>query len=270
MRVEGDMPETGDQPNPPKPVRTWRPMVAWTLGILAALGLAWFVGAVAVPVWTTKAIVTAYATQEIDEPTAIERLGGQEAAARRLALYLRMPKCWRHRPTICLPTDEADEAAFLLFACGRPGALVVPRLLESRDAEILRAVSCWGLGGLHTRHPDGQHPWLDPELYTRTLAGLVQVTSDRESGDETLRWDVGEGLVALLRVRPVPGIPKAAVPHLVRALEAESIAARCAAIAALADSGDPRSRPAVEVMLMDGERAVSSAAAEALKKIRGE
>ncbi len=261
---------TSSAAHPTPPLRTWRPMAAWTAAILLALSLAWFVGAVVVPVWQTKTIVTAYATQGIDESTAVERLGGQERAARRLALYLRMPKSWRHKPIICVPTDEADEAAFLLFACGRPGALVVPRLLESRDAEILRAVSCWGLGDLRTRHPDGQHPWLDPELYTRTLAGLLRVTSDQEIGDEVLRWDVGEGLVALLRVRPVPSIPRAAVPCLVRALEAESIAARCAAIEALADSGDPRARPAVEAMLMDEERAVSSAAAEALKKIRGE
>jgi hypothetical protein len=38
------MPEVTDQPA--KPLRTWRPMVLWTAGILLALGSAWFATAV--------------------------------------------------------------------------------------------------------------------------------------------------------------------------------------------------------------------------------
>lgn len=37
-----------------KPVRTWRPMILWTAAILLALGLAWFVGAVALPLVKAK------------------------------------------------------------------------------------------------------------------------------------------------------------------------------------------------------------------------
>jgi hypothetical protein len=40
--------------DPAPPLRTWRPMAAWTGAILLALGLAWFVGAVVVPVWQVR------------------------------------------------------------------------------------------------------------------------------------------------------------------------------------------------------------------------
>ena len=119
MRVEGDMPETGDQPNPPKPVRTWRPMVAWTLGILAALGLAWVVGAVAVPLWQVRrAMLTS------DE---IESLGGARAAARKLCLYIRMPE-WL--------APERKRAVYLLEKCNPDNVPEWIILLDDRDPSV--------------------------------------------------------------------------------------------------------------------------------------
>ncbi|MBN2130871.1 MAG: hypothetical protein JW741_15320, partial [Sedimentisphaerales bacterium] len=53
------MPDVGDRP--PSPRRTWVPMTLWASSILLALGLAWFVGAVVVPVWRVRRCVTAYA-----------------------------------------------------------------------------------------------------------------------------------------------------------------------------------------------------------------
>ena len=47
--------EPADQPA--KPLRPWRPMAAWTAGIVLALGLAWVVAAVVVPVWQVRAAV---------------------------------------------------------------------------------------------------------------------------------------------------------------------------------------------------------------------
>jgi hypothetical protein len=52
------MPEAAEQPA--KPRRTWLPMTLWTAGILLALGLAWFVGAVVVPVWQVRSTVVGF------------------------------------------------------------------------------------------------------------------------------------------------------------------------------------------------------------------
>ena len=78
------MPDRADQPEPSKPVRTWRPILLWAAGLLLALGLAWFIGAVTVPIWQVRAAV---AHTDID----VARLGGPSAAIRKVDLYLRMP-----------------------------------------------------------------------------------------------------------------------------------------------------------------------------------
>ncbi len=86
-----------------RPLRTWRPMAAWTAGILLALGLAWFVGAVVVPLLQVRAAVGRCAA-EVESPSSdqvslvsevapreVARLGGPERAARLLGIYLALP-----------------------------------------------------------------------------------------------------------------------------------------------------------------------------------
>ena len=83
-------------PLPARPPRTWRPIALWTAGMLLALGLAWFVGAVVMPVWQTRSFLTS--DEEYEDGAAInqgrwnlvQRLGGQEKAASKLHLYLRL------------------------------------------------------------------------------------------------------------------------------------------------------------------------------------
>lgn len=74
-----------------------RGAVLWTAGIFAALGLAWFIGAVAVPFWQTRALLSKSFTRAgspMEHPRVlIGKLGGPERAPARLRLYLRMPKC---------------------------------------------------------------------------------------------------------------------------------------------------------------------------------
>lgn len=74
-------------------------MVLWTAGILLALGLAWFVGAVVVPVWQVRSkmghvqwFVSGPVTKVAGGEEIVADLGGQETAARKLTLYLCMPR----------------------------------------------------------------------------------------------------------------------------------------------------------------------------------
>ena len=117
------MPEDGDQPA--KPPRTWRPMVGWTLGILAVLGLAWFVGAVAVPVWQVRRVIREPSTVGLEED--IQRLGGPDRAAPKLGRYLGMPDPLAERK---------PRAASLLGFCGRQAVPILVRATSRADREV--------------------------------------------------------------------------------------------------------------------------------------
>jgi hypothetical protein len=77
---------------PAKPGKNLRGAVLWTAGILLALALAWFVGAVAVPFFQVRAIVREFGgiPSNVAAPY-IKRLGGPERAGARLALFVRLP-----------------------------------------------------------------------------------------------------------------------------------------------------------------------------------
>jgi HEAT repeat protein len=85
-------PDLPVEPIPTPPLRTWRPMALWSAGILLALGLLWFIGAVVVPVWQVRAEF-ARAAAKNGKPTAFawEQLGNRGQAIRKLRLYLRAP-----------------------------------------------------------------------------------------------------------------------------------------------------------------------------------
>jgi hypothetical protein len=103
-------------------------MLAWTAAILAALALAWFIGAVVVPVWQTRKVVTTYAHDRNYQAASvyIARLGGNRQAARRLRGYLHLPR-W--------VAGERLDAVSLLGCCGEEAA---PGLVEMlRDQEML-------------------------------------------------------------------------------------------------------------------------------------
>jgi hypothetical protein len=124
--------EPAEQPT--KPPRTWRPMVAWTLGILAALGLAWFVGAVAWPVWQVRGIAKSWEGGRYHPMYAgrffsseIAQLGGPASASRKLGIYLRMPVG---------SSENRCTAAAILGECGDPALPELRRLLEDRDARV--------------------------------------------------------------------------------------------------------------------------------------
>ena len=135
------MPEPAEQPSPAKPPRTWRPMVGWTLGILAALGLCWFVGAVLVPVWGVRAVLVS-ASDMTTEPgeNVIESLGGSQDAARRLGLYLRLPG---------FLVPHRRLAASILGQCGHYACSELARCSEDQDCDVRRE-AVEALGRLRT------------------------------------------------------------------------------------------------------------------------
>ncbi len=99
---------------PGKPGPSRKAIIGWTVAMLAVAGLAWFVGAVVVPVRRTADVLRERdAARSITrEQTAafLDRLGGPDLARRRLEFYLCLPP-WvaRHR----------RQAVLLLRDCGR-------------------------------------------------------------------------------------------------------------------------------------------------------
>jgi len=142
------MPEPAEQPA--KPLRTWRPMAAWTAGILLALGLIWFVAAVVVPVWQTDKVLRAprphperllvpyerWRSGELEPYVeAVNSLGGPETASGRLSVYLRTPR--RIAP-------HKAKAIFILGLCGPHAVPALRRAVKDTD-EGLRCQAIWAL-----------------------------------------------------------------------------------------------------------------------------
>jgi hypothetical protein len=127
---------------PVRPPRAWRPMAGWTLGILLALGLAWFVGAVVVPFQrarealgllrtsppgetVTLPITTASARDRYGK--VIQHLGGPDRAVRPMAVYIRAPRrC----------ADMRLAAVYTLHYCGRQADPVLKGLLGDNDPHV--------------------------------------------------------------------------------------------------------------------------------------
>lgn len=271
-------PPTGDEPVAPKPPRTWRPMVFWTAGILAALGLAWFVGAVVVPVWQMcRAVESSQregftsSSSELADRT-VSGLGGRRRAADRLALYLRLPD----RLAPC------KAYALVLFnACepeGRPPVDALAGLLADPDPETRRQAAHWlgrigaeagpAVPALVAALDDDRK--IDPiKLDTGPWYGSLDYCRD---DPWQVRW---YATVALGRIGPEA---RAAVPRLIELLDSEDAEMRLATIGALGSIG-PDAAAAVPRLLeirrgnADGQvRSVSQvqkAAAAALAKIRG-
>jgi hypothetical protein len=114
-------------------------MILWTAGILLALGLAWFVGAVAVPVFEVRAVVREWYTggyhpmyKDTFFAKDIKGLGGPRAAARKLSLYL-------HAPESLAPRKEFVVS--VLGECGEPAVPELERLLQHRNPSIRQAAA---------------------------------------------------------------------------------------------------------------------------------
>jgi hypothetical protein len=231
------MPEPSDQPA--KPLRTWRPMVLWTAGLLLVLGLVWFVAAAVVaPVWEVRNWV---GCAELSPDETVAELGGPEHAARKLAMYMRMPKGL---------APDRKGASKLLAACLKSGAssAAAPlcRALADPDPKV-RADTAWALGDINA-------------AAVGTLPALINSLAD---GNDWVRHAAARAL-GRIGTEAWP-----AVPALARALRDSAWHVRFRAAVALMCIG-PAAAPATPELakaLGDPEAAVRQWAAKALEAI---
>jgi hypothetical protein len=197
-------------------------MVFWITGLLATLGLVWFVGAVVLPYaqvrWAIRDLMEHADTYE-DNHSAREHylavvgsLGGSEAAIRKVRFYLRLPRPLAPHP---------EEAVGILGDCGPAGFHEAFGLMDDQ-AQAVR------------------------ERAGLALLGMMEFEDD---------WGLDQ---------------------LSRSLKHEDPAVRRRAASALEIAGTTgyASREKVQALLKpvtaDPDTTVRAAAAEALKKIRGE
>jgi HEAT repeat protein len=268
------MPEPADQLTPP--LRTWRPMAAWTGAILLALGLAWFLASETVVLYRAHAILCQKASLSPEE--SLRRLGGPERAARTLTLYLRLPGWW---------ANQREMAVYLLGRCGKAAvpaliralsdpspyvqvaaastlsnlagesSAVVPALLESLGdpAPELRAVAAHALGAVGRGQPAVVPALIrtldDPEPRVRyfAAAGLGRLGQEAAGAVPALlaKLTDPEGEVRKMAVVALgqigPGA-KAAVPQLMAHFRRECAAEVATALSAIG----PDARAAVPML----------------------
>ena len=138
------------------PPRTWRPMALWSAGVLLALGLAWFVAAMAVP---------CHQGREAAKTKDTERLGPPAEAARKLAIYLLVS---RLRPR---GDEEAirREAALMLFSMAGDEAFPGLQSAVSDPDEHIRDLAVQSFGMKY------------PERASETVPLLIGALRDRDS-----------------------------------------------------------------------------------------
>lgn len=227
---------TGEQSKGKSGLST-RGAVLVTLGIVAILGMALFVGLWVIPFVKISNFVADYPVGPWAQK-AIVRLGGKGRVARRLTTYLRLPR-WL--------APKKKSAVVLLSYCGEPAVDILVETL-GKNAPDLRLMAVVSLSRLKS-HARNAVPALiralrvDDEFFRSLVAG------------------------ALGSIGPDA---RAAVPVLVEALEDESKHVRSKSAQALGAIG-PDSKPAVprliEMMKDDGDKFARARAALALGRI---
>jgi hypothetical protein len=227
-------------PSPAPPLRTWRPMVLWTLAILLALGL---IGAVALVVIPTlrlrgkmircQAAVAGYPHiwPEDHARAAVAELGSPRRAILCLRLYRALPDSMAPYP---------EHTIAMLGYCGRPAMPTLLRCLGDEHPTI-RGLAAEALGSLR-----------DPE----TIGPIAALLDDAD------RFPRESAAIAFGRI----GDPRA-LPLLARTL-GDDVVVRGYAVRSIASIGGPEAIPLLEKAAQDQDQYVRAAAAEALAKIR--
>ena len=140
---EPNLPQEGAAVERSGPSR--KAIFGWGVAMLAALGLAWFAGAVVWPVWEVRGVIQRHheaskhsylgslESSGWELPSfpvgadAIRELGGPEAATRKLNLYLRMPEVIAPHKSLAPELWRGSKGggkAFLIKALSHPEPIV--------------------------------------------------------------------------------------------------------------------------------------------------
>jgi hypothetical protein len=250
-------PEAGGGPRSPDPASrsSWRPIIVWTGGILLLAGLAWFVGAVAVPMIRMHRAVGRLPVKNYGP--VIESLGGDEEACRLIGRSLYWPR---------FLAPDRSRAAWLLDLC-KGGRGVLAEVLCDRGAPADARIAVAEFMSSETDNDmDDRQEWRD-DVLAKVLedpCGRLRVAAARS----TLRRMCGSGQY------------DAALGQLVRCLKDEDVLVRRDAARALRELAvanengpvtiesyrfAPVAEPALKEALGDADPTVRAEAAAALK-----
>jgi HEAT repeat protein len=196
-----------DGNKPPRP-RVLVPSVICVAVVMAALAGAWVTGRVVLPIFQAdRAVMSCNEKDALDWFAAVDKLGGKEVGATKLAMYLRFPSRGV-KPRIM--------AIRLIGLCGNSGKVAVPTLLRQLDGGCprIRRAAAQALGRVR-----------DARAVDSLLAHLADENLEvREAAAEAL-GEIGD--------------PRA-VQALIVVLESDRDDAQAAAAFALGVIGDDR------------------------------
>jgi HEAT repeat protein len=218
-----------EQP-PAKPGPSRKAIIGWTVVMLAVLGLAWFVGAIVVPVWQVRSVVAYFETWGDVDEEAFKELGDHATAARKTYFYIRVSG----RSESLAP--YRSNAIAVLSLCERSAVPYLVELLRDPDVETRRQAACLlGNSG-------------DP----RAIEPLVERLADKD------------GDVSGYAAGALSTLGAAAIPRLEIALRHPDKRVRSGAALALGGIREPRSVEFLISALGDGDLTVRKSAARAL------
>jgi hypothetical protein len=193
--------------------RSRRLYVYWAIALTLLLAAGLFSWLVVVPVWRTRAAVMEHhvltsgaSSARENRPsgiTQIENLGGEATAARKLAMYLRLPRYF---------VVNRDTATHLLSCCGEPAVPVLIELLKDED-EHVRYHSVWGLARTGDERAIEPLKELldDPDGAVQQAASLViRELRDRKEREGTKPYEV----FIQFGSQPLFGMSSSSPPHL--------------------------------------------------------